>query len=298
MQMLASLSRSWLWVPLVFVSTASTLHADSTALTFGVYTSDKPTVMYKMFKPLLGHLEEKLSKRLEKDVRIELRIFKSYEKANEALVNGDVDFVRFGPASYVIAKRKNPEISLLAIEEKKGKHTFHGVIFTHRDSPVSSLRELKGKTFAFGDENSTIGRYLSQAALADAGIRASDLKFDYLGRHDRVVTSVLHRRHDAGAAKESTYKRYEDRGLKVLFRFENTTKPWVARAGLDPELEASLREALLYLQESRALKHLRISGFGKVKDEDYESVRDGMEKSKRFLEEIGRVSQKRQCGGE
>jgi hypothetical protein len=36
------------------------------------------------------------------------------------------------------------------------------VIAVQKDSPLKTLAELKGKKFAFGDQNSTIGRYLAQ----------------------------------------------------------------------------------------------------------------------------------------
>ena len=52
---------------------------------------------------------------------IHTRISPSYEKAIGKLANGEVDFARFGPASYVLAKEQRPGITLIAMESKKGK---------------------------------------------------------------------------------------------------------------------------------------------------------------------------------
>ncbi len=258
---------------------------ESLSLSFGVYTSDKPTVMYRKFKPILGFLEKHLRNNLKKPVKIKLQIFNSYESAIKALVDEEVDFVRFGTASYVLAKRENPEITLLAVEESRGKRRSDGVIFCRSDRSIQSLGDLKGKTFAFGDQNSTIGRYLSQAELVKAGVHAGDLsRFEYLGRHDLVVTAVLHERFDAGAAKEGTFLKYKDRGLRAVARFDNVTKPWVAREGLTDKTLSSLREGLLGAKDSKVLTSIgrNISGFGTVEDSEYEFVRQGMDRAKEF----------------
>ena len=77
------------------------------------------------------------------------------------------------------------------MEDKKGERRFSGVIVVGADSSIKRLADLAGKRFAFGDENSTIGRYLAQAELVKAGIRARDLAhYEYLGRHDLVAKAV------------------------------------------------------------------------------------------------------------
>jgi phosphonate transport system substrate-binding protein len=255
-------------------------------LTFGVYTSDKPSAMFKKFKPILRYFEDEIATRIEEAPQIKLVIYKTYELALRAFINDEVDFVRFGPASYVIAKNRNPNIRLLAIEENKGERRFNGIICVREDSPFGSLADLRGKSFAFGDENSTIGRYLSQAELVEAGITSSDLeKFDYLDRHDKVVAAVLHGKYDAGAAKESTFAKYKEKGLRELKAFDNVTKPWVARSGISENQFIALQDVLLKTTNPDILKTFSksLSGFAPCKDSEYDFVRKGMKRSKRFF---------------
>ena len=160
-------------------------------LTFGVYASDKPTQMIQSFRPLLNDLEVLVSNKLGERVAIKIQISKTYEEGIDELVNGKVDFARFGPASYVAAKQRNDNIRLIAIESHKGKKAFNGVICVKSGSKIKSVKDLAGKTFAFGDKTSTIGRYLSQKHLAANGITAKSLKsYEYLDRHDKVATAV------------------------------------------------------------------------------------------------------------
>ena len=255
-------------------------------LSFGVYTSDKPSEMYKKFKPMLRYIEDEIAARIEDSPQIKLVIYKTYELALEAFINGEVDFVRFGPASYVIAKDRNPEVRLLAIEENKGKRRFNGIILVREDSSFNSLNDLSGSSFAFGDENSTIGRYLSQAELVEAGLTVTDLEsYDYLGRHDRVVAAVLHGKYDAGAAKESTFAKYREKGLRALRSFDNVTKPWVARGNIAEDHFIALQDVLLNTSNPEILKTFSksLSGFAPCEDSEYDFVREGMERSRMFF---------------
>lgn len=252
-------------------------------LSFGVYQSDKATAMYRQFIPVIECLEGRLKDALGRPVDMQLKIFKTYDEAIDALVAGQVDFVRFGPASYVTAKARNPDVALLAMEAEKGEKRFKGHVVVADKSPVKSLEDLKGRSFAFGDPNSTIGRYLVQSELAKAGVRAKDLShFKYLDRHDKVAKAVELGDFDAGSVKAETLKAAAPGTLRSVKEFDNVTKPWVARKGLDARAFAALRKCLLELDDKDVLKVLGVSGFLPCEDDDYKIVRDGMVKAAEF----------------
>lgn len=257
-----------------------------TVLVFGVYTSDKPTSMVNQFRPLLDALEDRLSDTLGEPVSIRMQIAKTYEEGLTDLIEGRVDFSRFGPASYIEAKQLEPDIDILAIEANDGAKTFNGVICVQADSDVQRLEDLRGRSFAFGDENSTIGRYLAQLYLLRHGIRAGDLAgYDYLDRHDVVGTAVGSGRYDAGALKENTYEKLVRDGVKlrVLASFPNVTKPWIARKGLAPETRAAITAALLDVGTPDLMKGLEADGFVTGGDDDFELVRQAIKLNDEFF---------------
>lgn len=254
-------------------------------LTFGIYAADKPSETVRKFRPLLNALEAKLSQELGESVNIRTQIANSYYQAIQELTKGEVDFVRFGPASYITAKQGNPNVKLLAIESVKGKNFFYGIICVQENSNIKSLTDLRGLTFAFGDRLSTIGRFLSQAALLKANIRAADLKrFDYLGRHDRVGTAVGRGQYHAGALKENTFTKLRKKGVPIrkLISFQNITKPWIAREGLSARIITAIRSALLTMNDPKALKAIKKSGFLETNDSDFDIIRQAMKRSKQF----------------
>jgi phosphonate transport system substrate-binding protein len=220
-------------VAMVFVLFVGPSFAET--VTFGIYTSDKPTVMYQKFKPIIDYLQDRL-KQNGSNATVKMKIFPSYAAAVDALVAGKVDFMRFGPASYIMARDRDENIRLLAMEHKKNKKRFYGVFIVTKNSTINSINGLKGKSFAFGNQNSTIGRYLSQAELVKAGVRSADLsRYDFLGRHDKVALAVAVGNYDAGVVKENTFKKYaESKGLKKIAQFPNVRmSPNPGRCGQD-----------------------------------------------------------------
>jgi phosphonate transport system substrate-binding protein len=256
-------------------------------LNFGVYATDSRADVEKQFRPALAALEMDLTDRLGETVTINLKISPTYEGGLEDLVLGRVDFTRLGPASYVLGKDRQPDLSILAIESKDGAKTFNGIICVAMDSDIGSVAQLRGKSFAFGDDQSTIGRYLSQLYLVENGIHAKDLSgYEYLGRHDKVGIAVGRGEFDAGALKQSTFNKLVKKGvpIRVLVTFPNVTKPWVGRSGLDSRIHDALQAALLEMNDAKAFKALKVDGMLPGSDEDFSAIRQSIKENGRFFE--------------
>ena len=255
-------------------------------LDFGVYTSDKPTVMIKKFRPVLTDLQQDLAEILKEPVRIRIQVANTYDKGIEALVAGKVDFARLGPASYVEAAERNPRLRIIAMESRGGLKRFNGVICVVDESEIHTVEDLRGKRFAFGNARSTIGRYLSQQYLMTKGVKASDLgHYDYLQRHDQVGYAVASGEYDAGALKEGTYKRLVKKKvpLRTIAVFPNVTKPWVASSGMDDRVFAGLKQSLLRYRDSEGRKGFAKDGFLEGTDEDYVAIRAAMRGNEQFF---------------
>lgn len=254
-------------------------------LIFGTYAADKPTETVRKFKPFLDHVAAGMTDILGEPVTIKMKIAKEYEESIDHLASGAVDFARFGPASYITAHARNSDIQIVAMELKKGEKRFKGVIAVHADSEIATLQELAQQSFAFGDELSTIGRYLAQSHLIEAGVYGQDLeRFEFLGRHDRVGAAVGAGNFTAGALKESTFKKMVKSGvpIKALFKFDNVTKPWLASSSMSPEVLAAMQEVIMKTSDPEILGSIAKDGFALGADADYDFVRDAMQRSQMF----------------
>ncbi len=276
--------RTSLGAAIALLVAVPTIAQSPTRISLGIYSFKKPTEVWKQFQPVTVELSRLLTAQLGAEAIVELQVTKTYEESLEQFVTGKVDIVRFGPSSYVLAKRRNPQIELLAAEREDSNGV--GLIVVRADSPIKQLSDLIGKRFAFGDSQSTIGRYLSQAELAQAGVFAHNLtSHAFLDRHDVVFKSVEIGDHDAGAVHKDTFTELNDKAthkLRVLHPFNNAPKPWLARAGLDPKITTALTASLMKLDNAAALKALKVPGFATTRDGDYDFVRQGMEKAEKF----------------
>lgn len=261
---------------------SAAIAAETRVLRFATYATERPSEELRKMEPFQKEVEAGLQAR-GIAARVEVRIFPTYDEGLNALLSGIIDFARLGPVSYVTAKQKKPGLILLASEGHEGRKQFSGVIIVGANSPIRTLADLRGKRFAFGDPNSTTGRYLSQAELVKAGIAARDFSaHDYLGRHDKVVFAVASGGYDAGATNERTFKKYaEEKGLRMLSQFPSPTQAWVARKEVDPATIKALRATLLEMKGA-GLEYIDRNGFLPATDSDYDALRKVMKTAQAF----------------
>lgn len=253
-------------------------------LVLGTYPSELPSEELEKIKPIRAGLERRLLAAGYR-VEIDIQIFQSYEEAIQFLVSGKVDFVRMGPVNYVLAKQQKPSLKLLAMETQNGSRFLTGYIFVPGNSPIRTLKDLRGKVIAFGSPNSTTGRYYPQAALVEAGIYASDLAgFRYLQRHDKVFKGVGEGGFDAGASNEVTFKKYGmDKKFRPIFTMKSPAHAWAARADFPTGAADQLVRALLDLTPAE-MEALSRDGVVSATDADFDRVREVMKRAERFME--------------
>jgi len=243
--------------------------------------------MVRQLRPTLDLVEQRVAEALGEPVKVKLEVVRGYAAGAELILSGKVDVMRLGPASYVQVKDKEAGIELLAMENKNGGNTFEGVIAVHENSDITVLSQLRGRTFAFGSERSTLGRYFAQLELTRAGILASDLKsYEYLGRHDKVGQAVGAGLFDAGALEGTMFKKLQAKGvpIRALCIMRNATKAWAARAGLDPRLKQAVSQALFGINDHKALTALRFDGFLLGHDSDYDPTREAINRNSEFFD--------------
>ena len=255
------------------------------SIKFGVYTHAEPTEMFRKFAPALAYLETNAS---EVPLRIDLVIYKGYSNLVEALVRGDVDFARPGPASYGLARMRNSTIYPLAKQLHDGLPVIDGVIFTRADSKLHRLQDVAGKRFAFGDRDSTFGNYVAKAALLDAGIRGTNLGFyNHLRSHTDVARAVKAGDYDAGAANSNVVWRvFGGSGLKILHPMSSVSFPWVATTNLPTNVRSVITKHLLELRSPSILTNIDpdVTGFTNASPADYDAFEKQMIRAKEFSE--------------
>lgn len=237
------------------------------------------TEIINRFTPLANYLGEKLGQ------PIKVRVSKNYEDHINRVGRNDIDIAYMGPAPYVLMTRRYGQKPLLACLEVEGTTSYHGMIVVRRDSKLTELSQLAGARFAFGDENSTMSHLVPRFMLLQAGVGLKDFSsYSFLKSHRNVALGVLGGYYDAGALKESVFRLYEPRGLRVLATSPDIpTHLLLTRNGFPADMLATLRQVLLHINENEQGRQvlsdikLEVTGMRPVSDSDYDPLRRIME---------------------
>jgi phosphonate transport system substrate-binding protein len=232
------------------------------------------------YEPLAVYLSQ------ECGIRIKLKVLTRYGNIVGNFVSLGMDGAFFGSFTYALAHRKLGVEVLARPEGPDGTSTYHGLIFVREDSGIRTIREMKGKRFAFVDKATTAGYLLPLAYFMKHGIADYKTYFRetyFTGTHQDTIYDVLNKKADIGAAKNTIYKRISNADrritneLVILEKSPDVPENGLAvRKGLDDSLKNRLKEALLTMHDDPTGKNI-LRDFGarrfiETRDNDYKPV--------------------------
>lgn len=254
--------------------------ATEKVIRFGLIPSEDAEKLIKDSGPFIAALEKSLGMKVQPFVAMD------YSAVIEALKSNKLEIAFLGPASYVLAKDKvKAEIQAVArgIMEKTGKSSYKGLIIAHPSTPIKTLADLKGRTFAFVDPASTSGNFVPRYVFNKNGIDPEkDFKSVYYsGTHQATLIAVKEGKVDAGSIADEVYDLAIARGqlkksdVRIIFSSDPIPgSPFVVRTNLPADLQAKLKKGLLGLQNVRFGKLGVVTGMDPAADADYNIVRD------------------------
>jgi len=243
------------------VGDASGVLPESTTLTLVVVGSFPASAISE-----LGGFVSWLNQGLQDEkLRFEVRVAMSVPEAASWLAAGEADFYLDSPHPILLARHLS-DCRLFLNRWKFGTETYRSVIFARRDASLEDLEALRGRTIAFEDRYSASSFFLPVDHLSangldgvflqspDAAVPEDQAGFVFSGGDSTTIHWVLAGKVGAGALNEWNFKRIADddrKQLQVLATTGEIPRHILAvRAGLDPAVEARVRELLLSAHES------------------------------------------------
>lgn len=179
------------------------------------------------------------------------------------LRRGKVDWVtETAGSAMTLQDRANAQLLLAA--ERAGTNAYQAVFFARRDSGISTLADLRGRSIAFQSGASTSAYFLPASELLQAGLPlailaspsdrpANEMVGFVFARSELNIAAWVHKGLvDAGAFSDQDWRNLERmpesyRGdLAVFHRTQFVPRALeLVRGDLDPKVEARLREVLL-----------------------------------------------------
>lgn len=238
------------------------------AFVMGVHPYKSAAELHKIFKPIADDISQKLGK------PVELRFFKTYTETADALGRGELDFSYLGPVLYVEAKSKYDVIPLVQVVSD-GKPTFHGVFVKQKGNPMASLKDLKGKKFAFGDRGSCQSHIMPMYMLIEAGVYSDLKEYSFTGSHTNAALGVKNGTFDAACLQPDVAAAYKEQGLEEFARtIEVPDHVFAATKSMDPAIVASIQNIFLKM-DPKLLKGIKgtINKVQKFNDKDFDVLR-------------------------
>ena len=103
---------------------------------------------------------------------VETKIFTpaDYDGVIQGLLGGTIDMAWLGASAYAKTYMTDPEaVDVVMVKTNlDGSYGYYSVGFARTDSGITSLEDMEGKVFAFGDPNSTSGFLIPSVEIPKA----------------------------------------------------------------------------------------------------------------------------------
>lgn len=239
-----------------------------------------PKEGYTYYRRLLNYIGEKLGRPIELVDRA------NYAETSALLKSGGID-VAFVCGRPYVDGHDDFGLELLVVPQAYGKTVYYSYLIVHKDSPIKSIDELRGKTFAFVDPLSNSGKLVPTYRLAKMN-ETPDSFFEnhiYTYAHDKSIKAVA-RKLVNGAAVDSLIWEYGNRTnpeltskTRIIWKSPPYgIPPVVVRPGVDIETKNMIKKVLLNIHKDnkgkKILKGMMIEKFVIGSDSAYDSIRE------------------------
>jgi phosphate/phosphite/phosphonate ABC transporter binding protein len=205
-------------------------------------------------KPLVRYLTRTLN------VPVRIVVEQDYEALIAALKAGEIDAAMLGEYAFHIAQRE-AGAEALAVSVEVGSNeaaTYQSVIIARAETPIHTLRDLRGAMVGFVEGGSTAGYLIPRRMLREAGIDPDgEIASRFYPSHPAVAEAVLAGEVNAGALHGTQLSRVLAADPTAMARIRTVAMsppvpkgPFAVRRGLDRDLRQRLLQALLTIHDA------------------------------------------------
>lgn len=269
---------SWIVIALLLVAVQLPAQEKLTEFRVSVIPDENPQELLRIYAPFTKYLSKEIG------LPVKFVPVVDYAATVEGLAANRLDLVWYGGFTSVQASRRAKGAQRIIMRKEDAQ--FKSKFITRKGSGIRSLKDLKGKTFAFGSVSSTSGHLMPRFYLLQAGIKPEKdfAKFAFSRAHDATVAWVEAGRVDAGALNflvwdKLVQSKKVDISKVVVFW---TTPPyvdyvWTIRGGIDQKLVKKISKAFLNLDyknpvHRKLLKLHRTKGYIPAKDSEWKGI--------------------------
>ncbi|MBN1613953.1 MAG: phosphate/phosphite/phosphonate ABC transporter substrate-binding protein [Deltaproteobacteria bacterium] len=271
-------------VILCFLSVVSYGDTSQKHVSIAILPCSDVVMTFKKFHPLVQYLKQQTG------LEIDLIVPKDSEAFEWAIKNREMDFVFQDPHTYVKFAELYNKDTLIRSVTTSGEVYQSGLIIARKDSGITDIRQLRGKTFMFGPKLSAVKWIAAAKLFKENGLDIDkDLKaYQNSGCCEDIAFTVFLKAVDAGVVCEHFIEGHPEKQKELGININDIaiigktgavpTKMFAALKGVDHNLVSRVNRALLRLDKNNPtqaaiLYSAEIGGFQTAKDKDYDRMR-------------------------
>jgi phosphonate transport system substrate-binding protein len=276
-----NLNRKWRRIIPLFgliatAAVAPVIQAADDPLIMGVFPRRNSTDTAKLFTPMADYLGKRLGR------KVTLVTSKNFDSFWKAVTEQRYDIVHYNQYHYI---RSAQTYQVIAHIEESGKSTIAGALYVRKDSGITDLAQLRGRTVMFGGgEDAMISYIASRYLFLQAGLRKDDFKSLFAVNPPNAILALNRRQSDAAGAGDGVLELPEIRNAvntdeltALAVSAPLLQLPVAVKRDMPAKLRASIQSILVALKNSEAgrqvLRSAIMTGMGKAQDGDYDPHR-------------------------
>ena len=242
--------------------------AHATTLTFGIVPQQSAKKLAQLWTPICNYLSEKT------DTTITFSTAKDIPTFEKRLLAGQYDIAYMNPYHYTVFHEKP---GYQAIAHQKDAN-IKGIVVVAKDSEITSLSQLNGKSLAFPSPAAFAASVLPRAKMKSDGIEVDP---KYVSSHDSVYLNVSKGLFSAGGGVLRTFNNTNPEvkeKLRVLWTTPGYTPHAIAtHPAVDEKTRKKIQQALVDMSSDpegiALLKTINFNGLQAADNSDWDDVR-------------------------
>ena len=255
---------------------APVIYAADDVLRMGIFPRRNFPETARLFTPMADYLGERLGRKV---TLVTSRNFGAFWKA---LSEEQYDIVHYNQYHYI---RSAQTYQVITHIEEFGKGTIAATLYVRKDSGITDLGQLRGRTVMFGGgEDAMISHIAVRYMFQQAGLKKNDVRALFAVNPPNAILALARRQAAAAGAGDIIMRLPEVRSamntdelIAVAALPPLLQLPVAVRRDLPASLRAEIQAVLIDLDKSEAgrqvLNAAGMTGMGKAEDRDYDPHR-------------------------
>ena len=260
-----------LWF-IAIAAVAPLAEAAESGLVIGIFPRYNATETTTMYAPLAEHLSGRLG------FTVTVVTSKDFDSFWKGVEEQRYDVVHYNQYHHIRAANN---YRVVAHTQEFGKSAVAGALFVRKDSGITDISQLRGRTIIFGGGKDAMMSYIAPMFLMmRAGLKEGDFKTEFAVNPPNALLALYHKQADAAGGGDILIdlpvvrNAINAQELRMLATTEPLLfLPWAVKRTLSAKLRLAIQSSLTELEGSDAgrnvLKVAKTTGIAKAEDKDY-----------------------------